>query len=672
MRKPSNLGLSWIKQCDFMAPPISLTIGGSSGLKTYFGVLMAACYMVSIIGLGWFIVSRFFDLTSPDVSEEISNSDAFPPFDIVEQQLFPVSFFFLDQSDRIPSSEVSRYVTVKLNILKKISNRDSGRESRVISKEFDVLPCEQVLPVESQRRRYSLYKESAYFSQFAHQYGMCILIDEENLKIYGGGADDEIVTLAYTLYPCSLSTGCADLQEIDRVSFKYSIPSTSINISNFETPISKIASFDRVGALIRDLTQIITFKLTAKQVIDDPGLYMKLKAREIIATPSPPSSVLKRRSTNLVSCSDEGITSQNCLPLFVIELESSGTNTRLFRKYRGAVETIGDVGGVNSLVFLICLYVNYAYLSIYEQQLVIRKVFSFFSHPLFTQKKQRSDSKGFSINKSKVLDAKEDSNSKDEERARETERKQLKELEGSAFRLVLDSLDIVNLVNELNNLKLLSHLLLKEHHRTVLPLVCMRLGRPGQHNSKDQQGESLGRPDKPDASGLGSLRRRGTTLGVSASSNQKLFQAIQRIADEKAELTSLKEDSSQAREDPTGVLTQSFLQCLDAGGDHYFKLFCNVYAEPRTPEINEQEKHAQFGGTKTRILRPTLLEIPENLDDPEGSSLNEGSLPKIKTNPLVERSPLSSFKRSVPYLLGTPNNKIRKKLSLKKVSQSPY
>ncbi len=463
--------VSLLKHMDIMAPPIQIRLAGFSGIKTFVGLLMTFVYTCGIISLGSFLVREFFDTSKPQVSVQETDTGAYPEFDLHAQKLLPVAYFFSQPTVRVPAQEVARYFTIKL--VKKTRQNPADASQPLAEKVdlFDVVPCADSVSSAQDSSLYQHFDKTPYFKRFAQEFGMCVAVDPKNLKIYGGGADDEIVTLAYTLYPCSLATGCASEAEMKQVSFAFSVSGTSLNLSDFENPVSKYLNVDCFYHLMHGFKQFSRIELQSKDIIDDPGLYFNLKNKSRFSEVKKSTYRLLSRDATKLQCTLGEIEAAACSAFFEFEFASTGTNVKILRSYRGFVETLGDIGGVNEIVFILCWYTNWFYLLIAKQKVVVGKVFSFLTDPIFanfrTGNAQLSAREKLPLHRVQRVGP-------------ESERERAAEgpsLENQAYQLITGTLDVVTLVHEVNNIKLLTKILLHEYQESIAPLVILSLGR---------------------------------------------------------------------------------------------------------------------------------------------------------------------------------------------------
>ena len=201
--------LDWIKNCDFMAPPLSLTISGSTGIKAFFGVLMSIFYLFSMTGLGWFIFAQFIDTSEPRISKEDSLSNSYPSFDLSSAATLPVSFFYFSDFTPISSSDIHRYFTINMFRVTKVRKVDKIRTSGLWildleRKEIPISSCFELLRNQENSNEYLKdFLKYKYFDDRALEYGVCVDPHESSLfTVSGSSFDETVVSLSYGLFPC--------------------------------------------------------------------------------------------------------------------------------------------------------------------------------------------------------------------------------------------------------------------------------------------------------------------------------------------------------------------------------------------------------------------------------------------------------------------------------------
>ena len=192
-------------------------------------------------------------------------------------------------------------------------------------------------------------------------------------------------------------------------------------------------------------------KIAHYEIWDDPGMYFSLKLNSNYSMADKLITSTRVRPISQTTCTLEETKTIACHSYLIFDFMSSGRKTKIIRSYKGVVETISDLGGVNSVVFFVFLMINYAYCHYREKPLMVRAVFDFFKDDSVFPKSEKG-----CWNKSAI-------------------EKKRKELEGKAYKIIEKSLDIVTLVREINTLRVLTHMLLKDYHVKLAPLVALSL-----------------------------------------------------------------------------------------------------------------------------------------------------------------------------------------------------
>ena len=467
----SSEGAAKLKHLDIMGPPIQIKMGGFSGLKSYFGLLMTAVYICSIFGLGWFIVGQFFDTSLPQVSREVKNTGLYPAFDMLKNETLPVAYFFKNGTERIPADQVRNYYSLKFVRKVKKYSKESTHLHTVSSIATDVVPCREAKKSALFSSYFRFVSGTDYFGVFGEEFGLCVGEGLDDLSVQGGGTDQEVTTLAFTIYPCSAGAACVTSAERETVTFSFSIPGVSVDISQQTSPTSKYMFIDQQFGILAQFSQHSLQRLTTTRIIDDPGLYLSLQNRAQFSSIIEPLYSLRTRNASQVECSEADIQNNYCSMFFEVEFISSGFQRTIFRSYKGFVEMLGDIGGVNEIVFILCLYANWFYLRSAGKRILVEKVFDFFGQPEFQSKRQlnlhaKPDEK---INNKLSLQD-QDWPVPPKPTLQEADRI---DLQSNAFKMINETLDIVTIVHEINNIKLITKALLKDYQEAIAPLVIL-------------------------------------------------------------------------------------------------------------------------------------------------------------------------------------------------------
>ena len=132
------------------------------------------------------------------------------------------------------------------------------------------------------------------------------------------------------------------------------------------------------------------------------------------------------------------------------------------RKYKTLSETFGELGGVNSVVFMIFMIGYLIYNIQIRKQVLLYHVYGGLISA--AEANSRSKDKNGNDGRGRFCCAKK---TKDEQ--------YIHELINAAFRNIEESLDVIIIVREMNNLRLLTTYLLSDHHILISPVLSVNM-----------------------------------------------------------------------------------------------------------------------------------------------------------------------------------------------------
>ena len=69
----------------------------------------------------------------------------------------------------------------------------------------------------------------------------------------------------------------------------------------------------------------------------------------------------------------------------------SGVKTRVTRTYKSFLKVVSEIGGINSVLFLIFYYINTLYTHFAKKKIMSRLVYDFLDWPSFAYKKETGE-----------------------------------------------------------------------------------------------------------------------------------------------------------------------------------------------------------------------------------------------------------------------------------------
>jgi hypothetical protein len=467
-----------LKRFDMMARPITFNVGGRKGIQTYFGLFMTASYAFTLVTVSYMILLTFLDTTSPQVMQQTSEDSKYPVFDLAKNHILPSFFLALDDATPIPASQVLKYITPRYYKadIETITNPDGTSASTAKLVDMPMVPCEQIWQNETLATHYGFFNETNdYFKSTSVKNGYCAKIVPEALTVYGGGSESKRGITMLDFLPCTLPSGCATLPELKRLSIYLMMPSISLNLSNKAEPIQYYVLKDSGIQINEQMKQLYHYRLSHTEINDDAGFLSKYEKVGSAASLMAPKINSGSRNPAQISCTALDLANRACVTYMRVQIMSSGVNTKINRSYKGVIKTISEIGGINSFTFIFFLYSSYLFGYLNQKSAMARIVFDFLESKkaLFDILNSKQQSTELPLEGTNLTEGNPKVISKSIAANQFKQRK--KQLEEEAYMVIQNNLDIITIVKEINNLRVLTHLLMKKRHRRLAPLVSIAL-----------------------------------------------------------------------------------------------------------------------------------------------------------------------------------------------------
>src|SRR3990167_1668079 len=166
-----------------------------------------------------------------------------------------------------------------------------------------------------------------------------------------------------------------------------------------------------------------------------------------------------------MTCTQAQILTKTCIPYMSFFYGSSGLKTEITRTYKTIMRTLSEIGGMNSIAFIIFYYCSLLFAYFTKRENFVKMIFPFIYSKEFQDKvsEESKDDKGafsaalFKENMHRIKD--------------------------EAYNSIVRCLDVLNIVREMNNLKILTHIMMNKHHRNIASLVALNI--PGDSFSPE-------------------------------------------------------------------------------------------------------------------------------------------------------------------------------------------
>lgn len=642
-----------LRGLDLMSTPISFKVDGHSGLKTWFGVFLTGVYVSCVFAASWIIFKTFTDTTSPTIFQETSESSQFPKVDLLESQILPSLFVYTRYGAVIQSTDIYRYFTpvvVKSKFWTEVYPNGTS-ELKTEFMPMNMLPCQDLIKNPSMAAYYSKYVSTVPAFQSLNKEGLCVepLPDYMNIVSNSSGRAE---FFSVDLLPCTLPMGCATQQELRQLSLVFVQPKMSLNLSNYENPTELIISQDKSFGISDNVFQSLTYSLTTTEVEDASDFFSQKVTRARRSNIPIPSIALISRDPSQITCTFAEIMARTCTPYISFMFTSSGTKTKIVRTYKGMIKTLSEIGGISSFVLALCFQLSQIYTYFMKNRILVHLVFTFLASKAFLKtialdiaKKQPPLAKNYTktVGTSSV-----------DEGSMKSAKKEVARMEKEATDLITNSLDIVTILTEINNIKFLVSSLLKEHQRNLIPLSSISQHEEEMKRKKSKVGRkaSVGpRGTVKPSTSFQDLHLTLSSRDPESAYSEMLFSLLKNRTEVSA-IDNRTDISRLSLPEVAGLSLQRGIQSLSP-----------AFASLKDASIGQEEKGGnaivingqsenqdtylkkELEGSESRVLEPSQdpLTTPLQLPNSPRSTVNQSPSPNALNPPLARPSQFSKM-----------------------------
>ena len=389
--------LKHVKKFDLLAQPVTFEFEGSSRMKTVFGAVMTSLYMIVLLGFGIYSIIELNNKSSPSVLQLQVDTGMYERIDFEPgNNLLPVLYVFNQEVDILNATEISKYVTPVYSKKKfKISSDSTGKgRSSQESIRMAMVPCSQLMADEEKYKYYKHHEHQAAFKDLASNgYALCADPNPDEIYVAGGGNDPTIEFLVLEIYPCSLESGCASQEEINKISIVVGEPTYSVDYSKYDSPISKGLNKDDFTYINTQNWHKSSYYVSQNQLIDNQGdFYRRLRTFTYVSM-SNGNQNIRYRHLNQTMCNDSDIRADLCDAYLSFEFKASSKKLISNRTYRSLTVILSEFGGFSSLAYFLFYNITAAYLICNKRKLVSESLTKSLSNdtPATPQQNNRHD-----------------------------------------------------------------------------------------------------------------------------------------------------------------------------------------------------------------------------------------------------------------------------------------
>ena len=295
-------------------------------------------------------------------------------------------------------------------------------------------------------------------------------------------------TLEFKVFPCSLASGCVAESLIPKVNFNLLLPSSNLDVTNYQHPLNFTVKADDFYYVNPLLSQVFTLKLREMTVKDYIGILPSWNDRLTVFDVGGQGTHMNYRR-NTTQCSPGAATGDNdlCAPYFKFILQSSGDVVYSKRSYPTLAETVGSIGGTSGVIVVVLLLLYGPINARQRKDYMTRKIYSLVG--VKEKDLQRSMSVRGPTGEATLSPRGTDAESPAQEpsaarlawwRCCCCHKKTAAETDWddkvkNAHERIRDSLDILTIVRNFNLLKVLTHFFFEERHFDLAQYVGLDL-----------------------------------------------------------------------------------------------------------------------------------------------------------------------------------------------------
>lgn len=361
--------LSFLKKGDILAETLSISVGGNATYQTYLGMLFTLAYLASLLAVAVTQLQAFADDSNPASVTDNFVSREQPVVDIFQHRLLPVFVAFNDIT-LIEAHDISKYFTLKTRKFIWEINEDTSIKETY--EDIPVIPCKDL---SDEMKEVYKHADDPSFKDLIQAGGMCIN-HTGALAVEGWGEDSDFALVNFQILPCSLSSGCKELKDLQLVNFQIGTPMIGYNASNYKEPFSVSLNMEDLYYIHPNIKQVYTSKIRYQKVVDLLGFFPDWKDRvEKYELTTPIAAAMYR--PNMLQCTPAQVNDpkSDCKSYFEYFIQSSGMRIINKRSYQSFSETLGNIGGATQVVFVVLLMIYRPINENKRKKYIMEKVF---------------------------------------------------------------------------------------------------------------------------------------------------------------------------------------------------------------------------------------------------------------------------------------------------------
>ena len=429
-------------------------IQGFSRVPSACSILLSAVGIAFIGFISYIFLAESFDVTKPDVNIELRTLPNYPKISMAKEKIF-FAIMRNNLLERTHKIEWPAMETITAEVTLKTFKKDQdGNASGLKFEKFrlEAVNCSTV------RDQYD-YLDNHTVAKSVRETGICFVPKEGELDDYylqGQRLEDIYSSFKITVWPCSLKNPlkCGPPQLVSLGRYVLIMPSPDVDLSKPDNFLKSVALASDVHEIDLGSRQQMFFKLKKFSIFDKTSMFREAKHRRDYFQIDESYVKSLSRNPSRVYCPAQAIgDTVACQPYLEMIFTSSNKQETITRLYPSLFRALSEIGGFTELIMMSIGFIYGLYNAWFSEMrtFLVRSVFARGEKTSACA----SDKKGYG-------------------------------------KVVEDNLDIVEVMKELNGLRILNRVIFKEHHLTLLPEVLSKIkDEESKEDEKKEKGKEM-------------------------------------------------------------------------------------------------------------------------------------------------------------------------------------
>ena len=501
-----------------------LNYNDSEKFQTHLGGIFSILITILVLAAAAVTIQKLISTKSPAVFVSYKVSNTVPKFDLYENNLFfTFSMAPSGVRNQISPKQVPRFATIKAYIEKFEKAYVQGDQSKVTNiAEINYIPCSEL----QDKRPIDSIVDNEVTRELLEASFLCPEMTglEDKYFVESKFQNPPHYELAFYVLPCTLpdASECASEAELTQFTLYYSNIHKTLDVTNKANPLNNMPEFDGMLKMSFGQEKMKLSKLKYGEIRDDSWDFLddSLNTRYVYYDTEILDTGERDRSVR--TCDLEDVRAKmwgRCPPLLTMRFVGTGVTKVTTRSYPKFFTSLGEIGGTAEILMLIfmVLYLGYNnyYLKKYVKERMIgggreeRLAEILFAGEagerealLLRQPSALNELRGIgeqiggvgsgegtekSSLSSKSVSGKFEGNARGRKGAKKGNSENLKKVNALLEKSIQENQDGLFLFRSLDTIRALEGIMLKPHHKALLPIALMNIAKRDQEEETKNQ-----------------------------------------------------------------------------------------------------------------------------------------------------------------------------------------